>query len=265
MRGGGHQDSIHTLAEVAAGLAEGREPDTTEDEDYEADYDQDNDTEAYDEPYNDDSRGQQAGSPRVGAIKAVKRNGGKRIIHRRPVQFWSQFNDWWRGLYEGSGKRPTTAQIEQWYVANVATVWPDGGAPSLAEARTHAKCLRSVDSIRDYFRSYRARKKNKKEGVSRSRSAAACMPCRVAGYCPAGGSNHAASLKRARPGRPLPAHFPIFPGACRDFLAVPDVLAQPPRAAAPTPAHPPPRAGLCHAGGADEVRHVRLAVTDPVP
>lgn len=35
--------------------------------------------------------------------------------------------------------------------------------PSLQETRVHAKCLRSVTSVRDYFREYRA----KKRGVSR--------------------------------------------------------------------------------------------------
>jgi hypothetical protein len=37
-------------------------------------------------------------------------------------------------------------------------VWGEG-KPSLQETRVHAKCLRSLPLVRDYFRNYRAKKK----------------------------------------------------------------------------------------------------------
>jgi hypothetical protein len=37
-------------------------------------------------------------------------------------------------------------------------VWSEG-KPSLQETRVHAKCLRSLPLVRDYFRNYRAKKK----------------------------------------------------------------------------------------------------------
>ncbi len=46
-----------------------------------------------------------------------------------------------------------------------AACWGDA-APSLDETRTHAKCLRSVGSIREYFREYRARKRAKTDGAA---------------------------------------------------------------------------------------------------
>ena len=50
----------------------------------------------------------------------------------------------------------------EWYEVNAPLCW-GGDAPSLDETRTHAKCLRSVGSIREYFRTYRARKKARQE------------------------------------------------------------------------------------------------------
>lgn len=47
----------------------------------------------------------------------------------------------------------------RWYAAQSGHAWgPE--KPSLQETRTHAKCLRSVSSVRDYFREYRAKKKH---------------------------------------------------------------------------------------------------------
>jgi len=47
----------------------------------------------------------------------------------------------------------------RWYQVQSSHAWgPE--KPSLQETRTHAKCLRSVSSVRDYFREYRAKKKH---------------------------------------------------------------------------------------------------------
>lgn len=47
----------------------------------------------------------------------------------------------------------------RWYDAESDNAWGDA-KPSLNETRVHAKCLRSVNSVRDYFREYRAKKKH---------------------------------------------------------------------------------------------------------
>ncbi|KAG2498460.1 hypothetical protein HYH03_003714 [Edaphochlamys debaryana] len=98
-----------------------------------------------------------AGGPSGGVV------GGKRC-GRRPVQFWAPFNDWWRSELERTGKRPSSDIIGAWHGRHAAACW-GAEAPSLEETRTHAKCLRSVGSIREYFRTYRARKKAKQEDV----------------------------------------------------------------------------------------------------
>lgn len=91
------------------------------------------------------------------------------------LQYWSAFNDWWRGIYEVSGKRPTGCDIDAWHRAHAAGVWPAGHAPSVEETRTHAKCLRSVGSIRNYFRNYRARKRVHGEQASAVRCIKVCI------------------------------------------------------------------------------------------
>lgn len=46
-----------------------------------------------------------------------------------------------------------------WYEDQSGHAWgPE--RPSLQETRTHAKCLRTLSSVRDYFRDYRAKKKH---------------------------------------------------------------------------------------------------------
>jgi hypothetical protein len=42
------------------------------------------------------------------APKAKKKGGA---LDRRPLRFWQPFNDWWRGEFEKSGKRPAADDI----------------------------------------------------------------------------------------------------------------------------------------------------------
>ncbi len=62
----------------------------------------------------------------------------------------------------------------RWYDDEAEAAWGDE-RPTLQETRVHAKCLRSVTSVRDYFREYRA----KKRGVSVY--AHPCLPSSVPG------------------------------------------------------------------------------------
>mmetsp|Transcript_20994 Transcript_20994/g.45995 ORF Transcript_20994/g.45995 Transcript_20994/m.45995 type:complete len:537 (-) Transcript_20994:653-2263(-) len=80
-------------------------------------------------------------------------------INRRPIHFWKPFNDWWRVALERSGRRPLAEEINQWYEEYSDLTWPPDEKPTLQETRVHAKCLRSVDAVRLYFRKYRASKK----------------------------------------------------------------------------------------------------------
>lgn len=91
----------------------------------------------------------------------------KRLFHttdqqlrsdRRPLRFWQPFNDWWREQLETLSRRPNASEIVHWYGKNAFSIWGDE-APTLQETRIHAKCLRSLPLVRDYFRSYRAKKK----------------------------------------------------------------------------------------------------------
>jgi hypothetical protein len=52
----------------------------------------------------------------------------------------------------------------RWYRDSADDAWGDD-KPTLQETRVHAKCLRSVSSVRDYFREYRAKKKVSKRFV----------------------------------------------------------------------------------------------------
>jgi hypothetical protein len=38
---------------------------------------------------------------------------------RRPLRFWSPFNDWWRSELERLGRRPTSLEISQWCAKNM--------------------------------------------------------------------------------------------------------------------------------------------------
>jgi len=124
--------------------------------------------------------GAQAGqAERVGfpkqAVATVKQNGklkgGAKTVdnkkdknstrkwspNRKAAGFWSPFNDWWRLEFERLGRRPTTEEVSAWYVDHADRVWRDA-KPSVKETRRHAKCLRTTEDVRNYFRKYRAKK-----------------------------------------------------------------------------------------------------------
>eukprot|EP00195_Chlamydomonas_chlamydogama_P016405 CAMPEP_0202902302 /NCGR_PEP_ID=MMETSP1392-20130828/16776_1 /ASSEMBLY_ACC=CAM_ASM_000868 /TAXON_ID=225041 /ORGANISM="Chlamydomonas chlamydogama, Strain SAG 11-48b" /LENGTH=826 /DNA_ID=CAMNT_0049589049 /DNA_START=293 /DNA_END=2773 /DNA_ORIENTATION=- len=84
---------------------------------------------------------------------------------RRPAQFWSPLNNWWRQYLDENGRRPVTADVQAWYNAYADAVW-GRDKPPWRDARIHAKCLRSTEQVKNYFRKYRASKK----GVAESRS-----------------------------------------------------------------------------------------------
>ncbi|KAI8464694.1 MAG: hypothetical protein J3K34DRAFT_525967 [Monoraphidium minutum] len=98
-----------------------------------------------------------AGAAR-GAAASAAANRRPPAVQRRQLNFWQPFNEWWRAELAATGARPAAEQIRSWYDANSTAVW-GGAAPTLAEARVHAKCLRSVGCVREYFRGYRARKR----------------------------------------------------------------------------------------------------------
>jgi hypothetical protein len=52
----------------------------------------------------------------------------------------------------------------RWYDAHSDEAWGDD-KPTVMETRVHAKCLRSVASVRNYFREYRAKKKHEQGRV----------------------------------------------------------------------------------------------------
>lgn len=52
-------------------------------------------------------------------------------------------------------------RTRRWYDNHADETWGNE-KPTVQETRVHAKCLRSVESVRDYFRDYRAKKKGDK-------------------------------------------------------------------------------------------------------
>eukprot|EP00798_Chlamydomonas_sp_ICE-L_P013449 gene13449-19307_t len=72
------------------------------------------------------------GLPRVQPGNHVQ--PGKELKDRRPLHFWAPF------------------------VSKATQVWAEGG-PTLQETKVHAKCLRSRNLVREYFRNYRASRK----------------------------------------------------------------------------------------------------------
>ncbi|GLI64098.1 hypothetical protein VaNZ11_007271 [Volvox africanus] len=89
---------------------------------------------------------------------------------RRRLGFWQPFNEWWRSELDRLGRRPSKEEIGRWYDLHAYDLWKED-APSLEETRVHAKCLRSIPLVRDYFRNYRARKRaiGARVGASRQR------------------------------------------------------------------------------------------------
>eukprot|EP00216_Chloropicon_sp_CCMP2111_P006023 CAMPEP_0198235356 /NCGR_PEP_ID=MMETSP1446-20131203/1262_1 /TAXON_ID=1461542 ORGANISM="Unidentified sp, Strain CCMP2111" /NCGR_SAMPLE_ID=MMETSP1446 /ASSEMBLY_ACC=CAM_ASM_001112 /LENGTH=538 /DNA_ID=CAMNT_0043916495 /DNA_START=386 /DNA_END=2002 /DNA_ORIENTATION=+ len=80
---------------------------------------------------------------------------------RKAVGFWAPFNDWWRLEYQKLGRRPATEEVSEWYRVHSSEVW-QGEKPSIKETRRHAKCLRTTEDVRNYFRKYRAEKNSSK-------------------------------------------------------------------------------------------------------
>eukprot|EP00198_Chlamydomonas_reinhardtii_P012018 XP_001701355.1 predicted protein [Chlamydomonas reinhardtii] len=78
---------------------------------------------------------------------------------RRPIGYWAAFNGWWRGKLREQGCRPSQTELAEWFEANAPYCWQPDEAPSLKELKTHAKCLRSTEQVRLYFRKYRAARK----------------------------------------------------------------------------------------------------------
>lgn len=81
---------------------------------------------------------------------------------RRPLGFWDPFNAWWRAEYKKLGRRPTSKEINEWHEKFARTTW-SSNCPTAKETRKHAKCLRTVEGVRKYFREYRARKTRKED------------------------------------------------------------------------------------------------------
>ena len=98
---------------------------------------------------------------RSGDDEGSEESSRKHRGDRRALRFWQPFNDWWREEMERVGRRPNSQEINKWYQENCYATWKDN-APTIQETRIHAKCLRSLNSVREYFRNYRAIKKGDK-------------------------------------------------------------------------------------------------------
>lgn len=65
--------------------------------------------------------------------------GRKHAPDRRPLRFWQPFNDWWRSELTRLGRRPTSEEIGEWYVACalcstlVAMIQPPGNCTGPAQ------------------------------------------------------------------------------------------------------------------------------------
>ncbi|GIL74281.1 hypothetical protein Vretimale_2033 [Volvox reticuliferus] len=78
----------------------------------------------------------------------------------KPGYSWQEFNEWARDVMERTKKHPGVRAIREWWHTNAERVWPCSETrPSVELAERHAKGLRSKESIRNYFRKYRARRK----------------------------------------------------------------------------------------------------------
>mmetsp|Transcript_1203 Transcript_1203/g.4915 ORF Transcript_1203/g.4915 Transcript_1203/m.4915 type:complete len:313 (-) Transcript_1203:124-1062(-) len=103
--------------------------------------------------------GQVAGAPTAPGVPTPPQFTPKKSwgATRRAIGFWEPFNQWWREEHKRLQRRPTTDEITTWFETMAHDTWGTH-APTLADARKHAKCLRPVDEVRDYFRKYRAKK-----------------------------------------------------------------------------------------------------------
>jgi len=104
--------------------------------------------------------------------KQPKQNRRKWSPNRKAAGFWGPFNDWWRLEFTRLGRRPTTEEVSDWYVQCADQTWP-GQKPSLKETRRHAKCLRTTEDVRNYFRKYRAKGRNTQNNKQPEQTASA--------------------------------------------------------------------------------------------
>ncbi|GAX83838.1 hypothetical protein CEUSTIGMA_g11262.t1 [Chlamydomonas eustigma] len=77
---------------------------------------------------------------------------------RRPTQFWAPLNTWLRDYMAANDKRPGSSVVRVWFEENAHLVWDETDMPTWAETRVHAKCLRTTEQVKYYFREYRARR-----------------------------------------------------------------------------------------------------------
>eukprot|EP00798_Chlamydomonas_sp_ICE-L_P011717 gene11717-34444_t len=80
-----------------------------------------------------------------------RRHAETRGANRRPIGYWQEFNEWYRGQLQ-SGERPPVEVVANWYDECSCRVWPiTDERPTWKETRLHAKCLRSTDEVKTYF------------------------------------------------------------------------------------------------------------------
>jgi hypothetical protein len=141
--------------------------------------------------------------------------------NRKAAGFWSPFNDWWRLEFEKLRRRPTTEEVSEWYSKNADKAWP-GQKPTVKETRRHAKCLRTTEDVRNYFRKYRAKRsvaQTKKNGGGGSGVGGGNLPAKVnslAADCKAfllGQANPAAGIHQQQQQDLVGAHRGLNPAA----------------------------------------------------
>lgn len=128
-----------------------------------------------------------AGGLKVAAMAGAKKAGGsssagagasgkagesrrKWAPNRKAAGFWGPFNDWWRQEFARVGRRPSTEEVSAWYVDHADKAWK-GNKPSIKETRRHAKCLRTTEDVRNYFRKYRAKRSSIAQGKKHKQDA----------------------------------------------------------------------------------------------
>ena len=112
------------------------------------------------------------GSSSAGAGASGKAGESRRkwAPNRKAAGFWGPFNDWWRQEFARVGRRPSTEEVSAWYVDHADKAWK-GNKPSIKETRRHAKCLRTTEDVRNYFRKYRAKRSSIAQGKKHKQDA----------------------------------------------------------------------------------------------
>ncbi|EFJ48110.1 hypothetical protein VOLCADRAFT_91351 [Volvox carteri f. nagariensis] len=96
-----------------------------------------------------------------------------RLRVKRPNNFWSPFSTWWRQHHDATGRRATTAEIREWYYLHAHIIWPAEQLPEIDELLKLSKGMRTLQQVKEYFRSYRRACKSRKIGYGSS--CAACL------------------------------------------------------------------------------------------